>query len=194
MAVIGLGASLLYATLPNDEDQDPVQEVDYEVELATAGRAAPYPLMAPEGLADSWRATSVTYQGESDHGAVWHLGFVDPSDEYVAVEQGDGKRDKFIAKVTHRANATARTDKINGEEWVRYEGAKYNALVRKDTSYGEDTSDGQSDAAKAAAKSNAAKSDGQPDAADVTTLVTGTASYDQLKKMAAALEPQSNQG
>lgn len=191
MAVIAFGASLLYGTLPNDESQDPVQEVDYEVELATAGRAAPYELVAPEGLSDSWRATSVSYRAQSDHGAVWHLGFLDPSDQYVAIEQGDGNRDKFIAKVTHQATETEHTEKINGAEWVRYDGTKYKALVQQaPAKTAKDPAD-----AEAEAKDGGKAKDGEEavNDAEVTTLVTGTASYAQLKKMAAALESR-NQG
>lgn len=190
MAVIGVGASLLYSTLPNDENQDPVQEISYEVELTTAGRAAPYALMAPEGLTEAWRATSVNYQHQSDHGTVWHLGFMDPADQYVAVEQGDGDRDKFIAEVTHQARETSRTEEINGEEWVRYEGEKYNALVREESALSADSADSEDSEEEA---TDAAATE-EKDIEDVTTLVTGTASHAQLKEMAAALEPQVNQG
>ncbi|MBB1245311.1 DUF4245 domain-containing protein [Streptomyces durbertensis] len=167
MAVIGAGAAVLYLTLPNNESQDPVREIGYQQELATAGRAAPYPLVAPEGLPEKWRATSVTYRAQSDHGAVWHLGFMDPGNQYVAIEQSDGDRRKFIGKVTHRAEETDRVERVNGQEWIRYEGPKYNALVLKD---GEAPGGG----------------DGGEGS---TTLVTGTASYERLKEMAAALQP-----
>ncbi|WP_349636876.1 DUF4245 domain-containing protein [Streptomyces sp. 549] len=129
MAVIGLGAWFLYLFLPNDDQQDPVREVSYRTELVTAERAAPYGLAAPEGLPASWRATSVFYKAQSDHGAVWHLGFMDPDNEYAAVEQSDADPRRFVAKVTHRAEATEQTEQVNGEEWVYHEGVKYDALV-----------------------------------------------------------------
>lgn len=196
MAVIGVGASLLYSTLPNDESQDPVQEISYEVELTTAGRAAPYALMAPEGLTEAWRATSVNYQHQSDHGTVWHLGFMDPTDQYVAVEQGDGDRDKFIAKVTHQARETSRTEEINGQEWIRYEGEKYDALVRAAStdSEGGEGGEGSGDSTDSRGPDSEQAADDVTRKDDVTTLVTGTASPAQLKKMAAALEPQVSQG
>ncbi|WP_338423578.1 DUF4245 domain-containing protein [Streptomyces gobiensis] len=132
MGLIGLGAWVLYLFIPHDDQQDPVREISYRAELATAERAAPYPVAAPKGLSGKWRATSVYYRSQSDHGAVWHLGFMDPGNEYVAVEQGDADPAKFIAKVTHKAEETTRTVAVNGRDWARYEGPKYDALVLKE--------------------------------------------------------------
>ncbi|MFD2618976.1 DUF4245 domain-containing protein [Streptomyces chumphonensis] len=130
MAVIGIGAWGLYLFIPDgDSGDERPREISYQAELVTAERAAPYALMAPRGLDDAWRATSVYYRGQSDHGAVWHLGFVDPEVEYAAVEQGDGDPGKFVAKVTHQAADTGETVTVDGEEWARYEGQKYDALV-----------------------------------------------------------------
>lgn len=184
MAVIVAGSLVLYGTLPNDEDQDPVREISYEAELATAGRAAPYELVAPQGLGERWRATSVSYKAQSEHGAVWHLGFIAPSEQYAALEQGNGDERKFIAKVTHGAKETAKSDTVNGEDWVRYEGEKYNALVRKSAD-----ADRPASASKESAGGDAVNEKGP-----VTTVVTGTASYAQLKQLAAALEPSSTGG
>ena len=187
MAIITVGALLLYSTLPNEEDKEPVQEISYETEFATAGRAAPYELLAPRGLSDKWRATSVSYQAQSDHGAVWHLGFLAPSNEYAAVEQGDGDERKFLSKVTQGASDTGKTVSVNGEDWLRYEGEKYDALVLKsDTarantkpSGGTDTNPDSGDGAN----------DGEVRDGPVTTVVTGTASFATLKELAAALQP-----
>lgn len=98
----------------------------------------------------------MTYRPAAEpDGALWHLGFLDQDQEYVAVEQSDGKPEPFVEEVTQQARETKRTQRIDGEEWVRYEGDKYDALVRQKPG--------------------------------VTTVVTGTASYGQLTKMAAAL-------
>lgn len=155
MAVIGVFSAGIYVVIPHDESKNPVKTVDYRVELASARRAAPYPVLAPEGLARDWRATSVTYQGQGPDGAKWHLGFLAPKQQYVAVEQSDAKPAAFIAGVTHRAEPAGGAVKVAGQKWDRYEGAKYRALVRQQK--------------------------------DVTTVVTGTASFERLAEMAAAL-------
>lgn len=129
MAVISLIAGFIYLFVPHDSSQDPVKPVSYAVEVSTARRAAPYPVAAPVGLPEDWRATSVRYQAASKHGAAWHLGFVTPDQEYAAVEQSDGDAKAFTSDVTHGARATSRTQHVAGETWTRYEGPKYDALV-----------------------------------------------------------------
>ncbi|MFI0774884.1 DUF4245 domain-containing protein [Streptomyces sp. NPDC021212] len=163
LTVIGVVAAAIYVFgIPHgDGDKGKgVKTVDYRVEVDTARRAAPYPVAAPEkgSLPKGWRATSVTYQPGTteEKGAAWHLGFLDQNEEYIAIEQSDGKPVPFIEDVTQQARATKAKQKIGGHEWVRYEGDKYDALVRREPG--------------------------------VTTVVTGTASYGQLARMAAALK------
>ncbi|MFF8956643.1 DUF4245 domain-containing protein [Streptomyces sp. NPDC014894] len=129
MVAIGGVVGVIYLFLPNDDEGDPLKRVDYRVEQVTAQRAAPYPILAPQGLPEEWKATSVSYKGHE--GDAWHLGFLDPDRQYVAVEQSTEARGKFIPKVTHHAENTGRTQRIGGETWQRWEGEKYNALVRE---------------------------------------------------------------
>lgn len=132
MAAIGVVAGVIYFFIPHSED-DPVRPIEYTVELTTARRAAPFPVLAPEGLSKDWRATSVRYDGNDPdaEGAVWHLGFVNPQDEYAAVEQSDGPAEPFIESKSKQAKRSG-TTRVGGEEWDRYTGEKYNALVREE--------------------------------------------------------------
>ncbi|AXK37371.1 DUF4245 domain-containing protein [Streptomyces armeniacus] len=155
LVVITLAAGVIYLFVPHDEDKDPVKTVSYGIEVSTARRAAPYPVAAPQGLSKEWRATSVRYEGGGPEGAAWHLGFVTPGEEYAAVEQSDAPAAGFVKSVTQGARKTAKTERIGGEEWTRYEGGKYDALVRTEPGF--------------------------------TTVVTGTASFGQLKELATAL-------
>ncbi|MGI5339792.1 DUF4245 domain-containing protein [Streptomyces sp. CA-181903] len=120
-----------YLLLPHEgSGRDPVRTVAYQVEVASARRAAPYPVVAPEGLGADWRATSVWYRQERGGGKVWHLGFVDPDTQYVQIEQSDGPAGDFIEDSTQQAEPTKRTQRVGDTVWQRYEGEKYNALVR----------------------------------------------------------------
>ncbi|MEU0369333.1 DUF4245 domain-containing protein [Streptomyces sp. NPDC006283] len=128
LAVIGVVVAGIYTLVPHDENADPIRTKDYRVELLTAQRAAPYPVAVPEGLGKEWRATSVTFRREQAH--AWHLGFLDPSDQYVAIEQSTAKpADKYVRKVTHQAARTEQTRQVAGEAWQVWKGPKYNALV-----------------------------------------------------------------
>ena len=132
LAVILLAAGVIYLFIPHDADHDPVKKVDYRVELSTARRAASYPVEAPVGLPGGWRATSVTYDADSDKGgAAWHLGFLTGKDQYAAVEQSDARPGPYVEKVTQGARRTDQVRTIDGDRWVRWHGDTYDALVRR---------------------------------------------------------------
>ncbi|MCQ0023898.1 DUF4245 domain-containing protein [Streptomyces somaliensis DSM 40738] len=153
MAVICAAAGVIYLFVPHDDTADPLKPVDYRVELVTAQRAAPYPVAAPRDLGAGWRPTSVSYDREGAD--AWHLGFLTPEREYVAVEQSTDSPVEHAVRVTHDARDTGRVQRVGGRTWERWEGPKYDALVLR----GE----------------------------GVTTVVTGTASFERLGQMAAAL-------
>jgi hypothetical protein len=131
LGVIALVAGVMYLFIPHDDSAPDLKRVDYRVELLTARRAAPYPIVAPEGLPDTWKATSVRYRGDDFH--AWHLGFHDPEGEYVAVEQSTQRRPVFLDEVTQGARETGKTEKIGGETWTRWEGGRYDALALEGT-------------------------------------------------------------
>ncbi len=112
MAVICAAAAVIYLFVPHDENADPLKAVDYSVEIVTAQRAAPYPVAAPEGLPEGWRATSVSFRREEGH--AWHLGYLTPEREYVAVEQSTADPKRYIGDVSHGAEATGETQQVGG--------------------------------------------------------------------------------
>lgn len=130
LAVIMVAAGVMYLFIPHDEKADPVQAKDYRVELLTAQRAAPYPVLAPEGLGDGWKATVVSYKREEHD--TWKLGFLDPDTQYVSVQQSTADPKKYVPKVTLEARNTGKTATVGGQVWQRWEGPKYDALVRSE--------------------------------------------------------------
>jgi hypothetical protein len=155
LVVIVLAAAVVYLFVPHDDHAPDIERVDYHVELLTARRAAPYPVAAPEGLPQTWKATSVRYQADQDNR--WHLGFQDPDGQYVAIEQSTQKPRDFIDDASQGGHATKVTQEIAGRTWTRYTGGRYDALVLEDTP-------------------------------GSTTVVAGTAPFDRLTRMAAALK------
>ncbi|MEU7183873.1 DUF4245 domain-containing protein [Streptomyces celluloflavus] len=137
LAAIGVVVAAVYFFIPHNDspsaEQKAVQTVDYRVEVATARRAAPYPVAVPKGLPESWRATSVSYKASNDgKGGAWHLGMLDPEQEYAAIEQSDAPAAKFIKDVTLGAEKAEGKQAVGGAKWDRYKGEKYNALVREE--------------------------------------------------------------
>ncbi|MFI8810709.1 MULTISPECIES: DUF4245 domain-containing protein [unclassified Streptomyces] len=127
MMVITAVAGGIYVFIPHDDKADPIKAVDFRVELATARRAAPYPVAAPDGLAKNWKSTSVSYERKA--GDSWHLGFLDPDGRYVAVEQSTTPAKKYVPEVSRDARNTGRTEDVAGRAWEHWEGPKYDALV-----------------------------------------------------------------
>ncbi|MDJ0342717.1 DUF4245 domain-containing protein [Streptomyces sp. H10-C2] len=131
MVVIGAVVAVIYVFIPHDPNADPVKPIGFQSELSQARRDAPFPVAAPEGLGKDWRATTVTYNAKDAAAIEWHLGFVDPQNEYAAVEQGNAPAAKFITEKSKKAvRDGARTVTAGGVTWDRYKGPKYNALVR----------------------------------------------------------------
>ncbi|MEX0169294.1 DUF4245 domain-containing protein [Streptomyces sp. LMG1-1-1.1] len=130
LGVILVAAGVMYLFIPHDEESEPVKAKDYRVELLTAQRAAPYPVLAPEGLDDGWKATVVSYKRENAN--AWQLGFLSPDTQYVAVHQSTAAANTYVPDVTQRAKNTGRTETVAGQVWQRWEGPKYDALVRTD--------------------------------------------------------------
>ncbi|MEV5430101.1 DUF4245 domain-containing protein [Streptomyces sp. NPDC052701] len=154
LAVIMIAAGVMYLFIPHDDSEPELKRVDYRVELLTARRAASYPVAAPEGLPQSWKATSVRFRG--DDFDAWHLGFHSPGGKYVGVEQSTEKPAVFVDEATQGAEETDVTQRIDGRTWQRYEGERYDALVLRGTE-------------------------------GSTTVVTGSASFEELTRMAEAL-------
>ncbi|MFW6694842.1 DUF4245 domain-containing protein [Streptomyces sp. MAR4 CNX-425] len=127
----GVALVVYFGAIPRGDDDQEMAAVSFTQELGQVRRVAPFPVVAPVGLPDDWRANSVDYRSTGDHGTTWHLGFVTPDDEYVAVEQGSKNSAAFVRKVTHEARPTGESRRVAGEEWARYEGESYDALVRE---------------------------------------------------------------
>ncbi|MER7754603.1 DUF4245 domain-containing protein [Kitasatospora sp. NPDC097643] len=156
MLAVGVVVWIGYLFLPHDANGDGVHVVEYRVAAASAKRAAPYPLVVPEGLSDKWRATSVSYEpAATGKGNAWHLGFVTPSGQYAAVEQSDAPRDALVADKVKGA-APDGASQVAGATWDRLQGPKARALAVQN--------------------------------GGATTLVAGTASYEELAELAQALK------
>ncbi|MFG2572565.1 DUF4245 domain-containing protein [Streptomyces sp. NPDC048481] len=130
LGLIMIAAWVIYLFIPHEDRAPDVKRVDYRVELLTARRAASYPVAAPEGLPDTWKATSVRFKGDAFD--AWHLGFHAPDGEYVTIEQSTQRRSQFIDEASQGSTATDVTERIGGRTWTRYTGGRYDALVLQD--------------------------------------------------------------
>lgn len=130
LGVTVLASGVIYLFVPHDDGTPDLPRVDYRVELLTARRAASYAVAAPEGLPDSWKATSVRFKG--DDFDAWHLGYHTAGGDYVQVEQSTEKPSTFLEEATQGGRATEVTEEIGDRTWTRYTGGRYDALVHQE--------------------------------------------------------------
>ncbi|WP_406197771.1 MULTISPECIES: DUF4245 domain-containing protein [unclassified Streptomyces] len=130
LGVTVLAAGVIYLFVPHDDGEPDLPRVDYRVELLTARRAASYPVVAPQGLPDTWKATSVRFKG--DDFDAWHLGFHTSAGAYVQVEQSTERPATFLEEATQGGQPTKDTEEIGDRTWTRYTGGRYEALVHQD--------------------------------------------------------------
>ncbi|MEV8432207.1 DUF4245 domain-containing protein [Streptomyces chartreusis] len=130
LGVTVLAAGVIYLFVPRDDSAPDLPRIDYRVELLTARRAASYPVAAPVGLPESFKATSVRFKG--DDFDAWHLGFHTAGGEYLQVEQSAEKPATFLEKATQGGRASEVTERIGDRTWTRYTGGRYDALVHEE--------------------------------------------------------------
>jgi len=137
--------------------------VSYDRDLAALTRAARYPVLAPAGLPLSWAPVSsaVAFGGANGPGTVtWHLGYETPSGTLASVEQSNAAAARFIRRMTSSGTP---------EPSVRIAGLLWRASQNADR--------GQRSVYRAGPSGS-------------TIIVTGNASWDQLRVLAASLRPQ----
>jgi hypothetical protein len=108
-------------------DDYPVRTVDWQPVLAQAREQAPYQVLAPKDLPSTWRPTQVTWVATgqphlNDQASVrnlWQLGYLDPEDDFISVNQGDAQPDDFISDTTRDGVVDGRST-VGDQSWVRY--------------------------------------------------------------------------
>lgn len=127
LAVILIPVVLIIAFFSRNLRDYPVQIVDWQPVLAQARKEAPYPVLAPVGLPDTWRATQATWVATgqpylNDQASVrnlWQLGFLDPNDIFISLAQGDVQPEQFVEDTT-REGLSDGASQVKGQTWVRY--------------------------------------------------------------------------
>jgi hypothetical protein len=159
LVVVILLVVALIAIVPrvSSISQPPVDVAAASVEIA---KESGWPIEAPQGLPDGWKATSVRYVRSTDGLMTWHAGYQSPTGNYVAIEQTKDATDLWVAAETNRAQRTGELQ-AGGRTWATYvrSGKVQNSLVDRGTAPGQ-----------------------------LTTIVTGTGTFDELKTFAEALQ------
>jgi Protein of unknown function (DUF4245) len=148
--------------VPMDHASSPTT-ISYHADLAAMTRAAPYPVVAPAGLPQSWSPVNsgVAVGGANGAGTVtWRLGYATPSGTFAALEETNAAAAAFIRRMTNGGTAQAPVQ-ASGRTWSASENSERGQRSLAVTS-----------------------------PAGVTLVVTGNASWVQLHTLAASLRPE----
>lgn len=105
----------------------PVQTLDWQSVLAQSRTVAPYPLLGPVGLPDTWVATKAEWaktgepavNREAAPGNTWQLGMLSPDQVYVSLTQRDAAGPALIAQIS-RTGRQDGTSTVEGVPWTRW--------------------------------------------------------------------------
>jgi len=156
-----LGAAVVVVAVPVPHAAEPVT-ISYSGDLAALARLAPYPAVAPVGLPASWQPVSswMAVGGANGAGTVtWQLGFMVPDGTLAALAETDASAAAFIRRMTNDGTALAAT-LLNGQAW------RLSSTPARDQ-----------------------RSMYRTSAAGFTVVITGDATWAELRELAAALRP-----
>lgn len=140
--------------------------VDVGASAREVARTTGWPILQPTGLPDGWKATSVRYVRSTDDLMTWHAGYQSPDGNYVAVEQTMDSTWHWVEAQTNRSAKVGAVE-AGGRTWVSYD--------RGDSKL---------------QRSLLNRPDGK---GQLTTLITGTGTFEELAFFAGTLQPAAPQ-
>lgn len=156
-----LGAAIILVAIPMPHAAEPVT-VSYRGDLATLARVARYPAVAPVGLPGSWQPVSsrLTVGGADGAGTVtWHLGFMTPDGSLASLEESNANAAAFIRRMTNSGTVLGPAH-LAGQTWTL-----------------------------SSAPARGQRSVYYTSPAEMTVVVTGNATWAELRELAASLRP-----
>ena len=163
LAALGclLAAAVIVVAIPAPHAAEPVT-VSYRADLATLTRVAPYPAVAPHGLPASWQpvGSGLAVGGANGAGTLtWHLDFTTPDGLLASLEETNAYAGAFVRRMTNNGTALAPSS-VDGRTWNL-----------------------------SATPARGQRSMYLTSPAGFTVVVTGNASWAELRQLAASLRP-----
>jgi uncharacterized protein DUF4245 len=173
LAALGcvLGAAVLVVAIPAPHAAQPVA-ISYRGDQAALARLAPYPAVAPAGLPSSWTpvssglSTGGPVSGTAGAGTVtWALGYMTPDGALASLEETNSSAAPFVRRMTNNGTVllpapTPPPPRLDGQAWTF-----------------------------SAAPARGQRSMYATSPAGFTVVVTGSATWTDLRLLAASLRP-----
>ena len=156
-----LAAAVVVVAIPAPHAAEPVT-ISYRGDLAKLARLAPYPAVAPVGLPASWQPVSsgLAVAGANGAGTVtWQLGYMTPDGSLTSLEETNASAGAFVRRMTNDGTPVAPA-RVDGRTW----------------SLNQTPARGQ-------------RSMYVTSPAGFTVVVTGNATWAELRELAASLHP-----
>ena len=163
LAALGclLAAAVVVVAIPAPHAAEPAT-VSYGADLAKLTRLAPYPAVAPAGLPASWQPVSsgLAVGGANGEGTVtWQLGYMTPDGALASLEETNASPGAFVTRMTNDGTPLGPTP-LDGQTWSR-----------------------------SATPARGQRSMYVTSPAGFTLVVTGNATWAELRELAASLRP-----
>jgi len=124
-----LVAFLVVFNWPRGNGSNGVRVVDTAGPISAARIEAGFALLAPVGLSDRWRATSVEFTPAAPNsGATFRIGYVTPKDSYAEFLEGDDAPDAVVAQ--YGPLSTEGAVSVDGVAWQHYTRDDNSELLR----------------------------------------------------------------
>ena len=156
-----LAAAAIVVVIPAPHAAEPVT-VSYRADLAKLTRLAPYPAVAPAGLPASWQPVSsgLAVGGANGAGTVtWQLGYMTSDGSLASLEETNASASAFVKRMTNDGTALAPSP-LDGRTW-----------------------------GLSVTPSRGQRSMYLTSPAGFTVVVTGNATWAELRELAASLRP-----
>lgn len=126
LAVILIPVVIITYFFTRTPDGPDVKVLDWAPVLAQARAQAPYEVLAPRAVPADWRATRVNWlpqgkpglNGDPSPRNQWELGFLDSTDTYLELDQGDLQGEELVADKTRDGLPDGQSD-VQGTVWER---------------------------------------------------------------------------
>ncbi len=156
-----LAATVVVVAIPAPHAAEPVS-IAYRGDEAKLARLAPYPAVAPVGLPASWLPVSsgLAVGGANGAGTVtWQLGYMTPDGALASLEETNAHAAAFVRRMTNNGTRLA-PDRLDGQTW-----------------------------SLTATPARGQRSMYVTSPAGFTVVVTGNATWAELREFAASLRP-----
>jgi Protein of unknown function (DUF4245) len=161
-----VAAAVVVVAIPAPHAAEPVT-ISYRADLAALTRLAPYPAVTPAGLPASWQPVSsgLTVGGADGAGTVtWQLGYMTPDGALASLAESNAYAGAFVRRMTNNGRVLSSPQPAP----ARLDGQAWNL---------------------SATPARGQRSMYLTSPAGFTVVVTGNASWAELRVLAASLRP-----